>query len=158
MDKYEKLLHEAESEGIVVDENYHFKGRTSGLYIDGNIALSDKLKTVSEKSCILAEELGHHYTSAGNIIDMADVSNRKQERRARLWAYNKQICLDGLYMAFVSGCRNRYEIAEFLGVTEEFFDEALAYYATIYPNGHSNSVLHYTIKFVPNLQVLMFYD
>lgn len=84
MNKYETLLSEAMSSDVVVDENFQFSGKTSGLYIDGNIALSDKLRTTAEKSCVLAEELGHHYTTVGNIVDMTDAQNRKQERQARL--------------------------------------------------------------------------
>ena len=41
----------------------------------------------------LAEELGHHYTTVGDILDQTNVSNRKQERLARVWAYNRRIGL-----------------------------------------------------------------
>lgn len=54
-------------------------------------------------ACILAEEFGHHYTSFGDIIDLSDPSNRKQEHRARLWVMKNEfspyhdniICLPG---------------------------------------------------------------
>ena len=62
MNKYEKLLNEAYEDGVNVDEDFPFEGKTSGLYIDGNIALSNKLETSVEKNCIIAEELGHHHT------------------------------------------------------------------------------------------------
>ncbi len=63
-----------------------------GLYYNGCIAIEQGLSS-NEKSCILAEELGHHYTTVGNILDQSSVSNRKQELRARMWAYNKLIGL-----------------------------------------------------------------
>lgn len=49
--------------------------------------------TQTEKSCVLAEEIGRRYTTIGDILDQNDMNNRKQELRARLWAYNKQIGL-----------------------------------------------------------------
>ena len=33
----------------------------------------------TEKACVLAEELGHHYTTVGDIIDQKESENRKQE-------------------------------------------------------------------------------
>lgn len=38
-----------------------------GFYYAGNIAIEKKLSSI-EKSCVLAEELGHHYTSYGDIM------------------------------------------------------------------------------------------
>lgn len=66
-----------------VDEDYLLSEPLSGLYIDGNIALSNRLNTTAEKACVLAEELEHHETSVGNIIDLSVSWNRKQERQAR---------------------------------------------------------------------------
>ena len=63
-----------------------------GLYYNGNIAIEKKL-TQNQKACVLAEELGHHYTTVGNILDQSDPGAMKQERKARLWAYNKLIGL-----------------------------------------------------------------
>ena len=83
LNKYEELLEEAAAQNISVDENFPFHGNLKGLYVDQNIALSDQLETSAEKACILAEELGHHYTSVGNILDISDPANAKQERQAR---------------------------------------------------------------------------
>lgn len=130
--KFEKLLDEANDQNISVDENYPFQGKTLGLYVDQNIALSDKLHTSAEKSCVMAEELGHHYTSVGNIVDLSYSDNAKQERKARLWAYNKQIGLNGLIEAYDHGCRGCHEIAEFLEVTDEFVTEAVSCYEKKY--------------------------
>lgn len=127
---YEALLAEADSHGLIVKEK---KLVSSDGRIKGNkIAIRKDIDTVSEKSCVLAEELGHYYTSSGNIIDMQDVQNRKQEHRARLWAYNKMITMDKLAEACKYGCRNRYELAEYLEVTEEFLQEAIDSYKQIY--------------------------
>lgn len=152
MTKYEYLLHEAKNNGVSVDEDYHFNGSLSGLYIDGNIALSDRLETTQERTCVLAEELGHHHTSVGDIIDMSNSGNRKQERQARLWGYNKLIGLTGIIKAFQAGCQNRHEIAERLEVTEEYLQECIDCYRNKY--GEYVEVDNYMICFIPNLAVM----
>lgn len=148
---YENLLDDANDSGITLDEKYTFDSRLKGLYIDKNIALSSDLETSAEKSCILAEELGHHYTSSGNIIDMSIVANRKQELHARAWAYNRLIGLYGIINAYKSGCRNGYEIAEHLNITEEFLNEALQYYRNKY--GLCTTIDNYVIYFEPSLGI-----
>ena len=101
---------------------------------------------------ILAEELGHHYTSAGNIIDQTDEQNRKQEFRARMWAYNEMVGLMGIIDAYKNGCRNSYEVAEYLEVTEEFLNDALDAYKSKYRV--CTIVDNYAIYFIPALLVL----
>lgn len=78
------------------------------------IAIRKDIKTTTEKSCVLAEELGHYYTSSGDILDQTDTMNRKQEYRARLYGYNLKIGLMGIIQAYEHSCRNLYEMAEFL--------------------------------------------
>lgn len=83
MNKLEELHQEAKDENVNVID-YHFKSnRIKGLYCDGTIALKDNIETTNEKACVLSEELGHHYTTVGNILDMNDTANRKQEQHAR---------------------------------------------------------------------------
>ena len=122
-----------------------------GLYFKGHIAINAKMSDI-EKACVLAEELGHHYTSVGNILDMTSAANRKQERQARLWAYNKQIGLIGLVRAFEHGCQNRFEIAENLEVTEEFLEECIECYRNKY--GICKRVDNYVVYFIPQLSVM----
>lgn len=149
---YEELLIEASMDGVSVDENFIFKSTIKGLYIDGNIALASSLDTTAEKACILAEELGHHYTSSGVILDQSSVSNRKQEQVARLWAYDRLIGLQGIVSGYKAGCRSRYELAEHLGVTEEFLQEALLTYQAKY--GTAARYDGYAIYFEPGLGVM----
>lgn len=122
-----------------------------GLYVNGHIAINAKMSDI-EKACVLAEELGHHYTSVGNILDMTSAANRKQERQARLWAYNKQIGLIGLVRAFEHGCQNRFEIAEYLEVTEEFLEECIECYRNKY--GICKQVDNYVVYFIPQLSMM----
>lgn len=147
---YEELLIEHDSLNILELDLSEVSG-LKGLYYNGSVAIEQKLTSV-EKTCVLAEELGHHYTSVGNIIDMEYTGNRKQERQARLWAYNKQIGLIGLVRAFEHGCQNRFEIAEYLEVTEEFLEECIECYRNKY--GICKRVDNYVVYFIPQLSVM----
>lgn len=147
MNKFECLQDLADKENIEILENQLSSDRIKGLYSDGVIALNKHLDTTSEKACVLAEELGHHYTSSGDILDLSVVKNRKQERTARLWAYNNLIGLDRLVDAFEHGCHGRHEIASYLDVTEGFLDEAISVYREKY--GTSTTVGNYVICFDP---------
>ena len=122
-----------------------------GICFEDNIAI-EKTLTRTEKTCVLAEELGHYYTSTGNILDQTDISNRKQERHARLWAYDKLIGLSGIIRGFEAGCQTRYELAEYLGVTEDFLQEAIDCYTEKY--GACVQIDNYLIMFTPGLGVM----
>lgn len=47
-----------------------------GLYVNGHIAINAKMSDI-EKACVLAEELGHHYTTYGNILNQSDIFQSK---------------------------------------------------------------------------------
>ena len=102
MNKLEKLEQEAFEDKVKIHDYYLGEESLKGIYIDGNIAINTSVYNTTEKICVLAEELGHHHTSVGNILNMEDLSNRKQERQARLWGYNKLIGLTGIVNAFES--------------------------------------------------------
>ena len=147
---YEKLQHEHKSVNILETDLSEVKG-LKGLYVDNNIALEKNMTSI-EKACVLAEELGHYYTTAGNILDQSKTENRKQELRARIWAYNKQIGLSGIVNAYKHGCHNIYEMAEYLDVTEEFLKDALQQYRNKY--GICKTIDNYIIFFEPHLAVM----
>ena len=151
MNNYEALLDEACRDGIDVIDYIFESDRIKGLYCDGMIAVSENLDSV-EKACTLTEELGHHHTTVGNILDLSVVQNRKQERQARLWAYNKRIGLRGLIQAYEQGCKSQYEIAEFLNVTDDFFKNAIHCYREKY--GVYTNVDNYTVYFIPQLAIM----
>ena len=146
--EYDALLDEANAEGISVKERPFktYDGRLKGK----DIYLRKDMNT-TEKTCVLAEEMGHHYTTVGNILNMESIQNRKQERQARLHGYNRLIGLAGLIEAYEHGCQNRYEIAEFLEVTDEFLEDCINCYQDKY--GEYKTVDNYTIYFIPNLMI-----
>lgn len=121
---YEALLIGIQPRVMEVDMPKGIKG----LYGDNVIWINKYITTDVEKKCVLAEELGHYHTSSGNILDLADIRNAKQELRARLWAYELLIPLHLFIDAHKAGIRNKYELAEHLSVTEEFLELALKRY------------------------------
>ena len=83
---------------------------------------------------------------------MSDPKNRKQERQARLWGYNKLIGLTGIVNAYKRGCQDIHEMAEFLDVTEEYLKEAIDCYRNKY--GVCTTIDNYTVFFIPYLTVM----
>jgi len=143
---YDQLIQAAEDDDIEVME-VSFKGGLKGLYSDNVISINSKIQTSIEKKCILIEELGHHYKTAGNIIDLKNVCNRKQELKARNWSYERLVPLKSLIKASYNGCTDLYELAEYLDVTEEFLKDTLNYYESKF--GLFTEVGDYCIYFSP---------
>ena len=142
---YEQLLTAADQEGLLVKE--HSLINHDGLISGRRIAIRRNIKTQAGKSCVLAEEIGHHCTSSGDILDQNDIMNRKQEYRARLYGYNLKIGLTGLIRGYEEGCQNLYEMAECLDVTVEYLQAAIDCYHAKY--GQYTAVDNYMINFEP---------
>ena len=110
----------------------------SGLYYSNKynkikvITLSSDLETTTQKICTLAEELGHHFTVPMNLIPTTKTLQNKYERTARLHAAKRLVPFDKLVKAKKEGVRNRFELAEYLNVTEEFLDQSLSLYSEHY--------------------------
>lgn len=147
MELTEELRDEVRGYGADIKDWDFGETRIKGLYCDGVIAVNSRLETNAEKNAIIAEELGHHLTCGGVILDQSSVSNRKQEAMGRIWSYNRLVGLCGIIRAYRHGCRNRYEMAELLEVPEDFIDEAVGYYKSKY--GLCTTVDNYTIYFDP---------
>lgn len=153
MTEYEKMLEQAKLDNIIIHESIDFSGtRIKGLYCDGNIALSKDLHTKAEKKCVLAEELGHYETAVGDITNQSLTSNRKQELRGRLIAYNKMVGLMGFIDAYQHHCHNLHEMAEYLDVTDAFLSETIDCYRAKY--GSYAKLDNYVVYFEPNIGVL----
>lgn len=127
---YENLLEIIKDEKIELLE-ITFPNGLDGLCKDGKIGINKELST-TEKKCVLAEELGHYYTTTGNIIDLKSASKRKQERIARKWGYEKLVPLKSLIKTSYDGCTSLFELAEYLDVTEGFLKDTINYYESKY--------------------------
>lgn len=130
---YEALKRESP---IPVDEKAALPDDIKGIYIKsrsaGIILLNKNIQTTTEKTCILAEEIGHYHTTFGDITDQTKIANRKQERRAREWAYQRLIPLQRIVDAYRAKVTSRYELAEYLGVTEVFLQSSIERYQDKY--------------------------
>lgn len=149
MTTYTDLLMEADKQHLITKEK---PLRANCGRIKGNRIAIKKDLGETEKKCTLAEELGHFYTTSGNILDQSSTSNRKQEMVARLWAYNNLIGLAGILDCYRAGCHTIYEMADHLEVTEEFLIDALVCYKSKY--GVCTQFDNYVIYFEPELSVL----
>ena len=146
---YEDLLIESQKENLIVKEKdmAGYKGRIYG----NRIAIRKDLTSI-EKSCGLAEELGHYHTTAEDIRDQTSAGNRKQELHARLWGYNHQIGLLGIINAYKARRTSLEDMSDFLGVTPEYLLEALDRYRSKY--SPYIEVDNYIIFFEPGLAVM----
>lgn len=148
--KYEKLLNEIDKNGLQLYE-LPMHNDVKGLCIGKNIIINKTIESNTEKSCVLAEEIGHYITTVGNITEGNDIACAKQELKARAYAYDALIGLDGIADALKAGSRNFAEAAEYLCVTEDFFNDAIKYYMGKY--GVSTFYKDMEIIFMPSLQL-----
>lgn len=149
MNYYENLEDRAIRDGFVVLELPLKSG--DGRCKGNRIAIREDIPTLKKKADTLAEEYAHGKITVGDITDLSVPENRKQERRARLKAYEIRFPLIGIVDAFKAHCTNTYEISEYLEVSEDTIIEALEYYRQIY--GRKTTVGQYIIQFEPYLQV-----
>lgn len=148
---YEKLLDEAAENGLTVIENYPFLSpRIRGLCCDDTIAISAQVETEAERKVVLCEELTHALHSFGNIL-----SDKQMERRTRERIFDRLIGLEGLLSAFLDGCRQPWEFAEYFGVPEAFLLEAVAAYRARFGTMTKLSCAQgdFAISFEPTLRV-----
>lgn len=129
---------------LIIDD---IPGRVKGLYFDNIIVLHKNIDTKSEVYCTIAEELGHHFTSIGNILDQTKIETIKQENLARGWATEKLITPFRLIDAFKAGVRSRWELSQFLDVTETFIEGSLSHLKKLH--GDSIAIDEYAIHFDP---------
>ncbi len=142
---YNSLLEEAVSLNITVKE-IDLTG-TDGLIYDNRIAISKRLDTDAERCCVLAEELGHYYKTVGDITDQTKVENRKQEKIARNWGYEKLVGIVDLINAYNLGIRNKHDLAEHLNVTEQYLEESIQHCKEKY--GLYYEIDNYVVYFDP---------
>lgn len=129
---YKKLLEVAHLLDLKVIDNYDLKlPDLKGLINGRNIFLSEHLKTSVQKKCVLAEEIAHYLTNTGNITDLTDVNNRRQEFKAHKRACKNVIPLTDIIDAAIvlKNEASMYNLAEYLGVTEKFLNEAIYFYS-----------------------------
>ncbi len=81
--------------------------------------------------CVLAEELGHHFTTSHNLLAFARTGHYERDKCERLavwWAVQHLMPLDRLIAAVNSGLFFTYELAEHFDVTERFAGTGIKLY------------------------------
>lgn len=103
----------------------------SGLYFDNSILLN---KNMSAYACngILAEEIGHHETTYGDITDLSNIRKMKLEIVARRWGYQKITSLETLIDCYLAGHRTIEEVCVYLEITPYYLKSALDFYKERY--------------------------
>lgn len=147
---YEALAIEYEDEVLIFER----KQINNGYYSDGVISIKNTL-IEAEKNCTLAEEIGHYFTTHGNILDQTKIINIKKEIQARRWAYRKLLPLSIFIDAYEKNRLNKYDMLEDNDITEEFLDNCIRYYKQKY--GLGTNIGQYTILFEPNLQIIKWF-
>lgn len=149
MNEYEELLEEAFLAGVLVSEKYAFKSNVKGLTVNNKIKLSNKLQTLNEKKCILAEELAHHKLNHSDITDLRNIENKRQEDRAHKAAILYLVPFTRLIETVISlkDEATNYNVADALGITEEYLKEALEIYHRAY--GDKVDIGSYIVSFSP---------
>lgn len=140
----QNLITLAEKNNVEIIE-MQLTGNLKGLYADNVIALRKGLSE-KEKNCMLAEELGHHFTTYGDILDQTDTCNRKQELKARAWGIQTLANLDLLIEGYFN-TYNAFELAEYLNITDEYLADCIAYHTTKY--GNVFKYKDYTVQLSP---------
>lgn len=151
MTKYEKLLQKAHENGAKVYEIDLGTDLPCGKCVNNFIFINSRISD-KEKYCILSEELGHYHKTVGDITNQSTIPNIKQELIARKWGYERLVGIVDLINAHKSGVKNKFELAEYLHITEDFLESAIEYYRGKY--GITYQIDNYIIYFHPNFGVL----
>jgi Zn-dependent peptidase ImmA (M78 family) len=142
MEKIERLESYLYDQGVdVVAKCYRGLKGYYRAYPDGYtiMAISPGL-TLAERTSVTYHEAGHHHT-------MIDGDKSRTEARADRWAAKKLVPVQSLIDALMNGCRNSFDVAEHIGVSENFLYKKL----DIYQKAHGDYLGHgeWTVWFRP---------
>lgn len=119
-----------EEENIILEEVNFNQSNIEGIYfkvpgLSPTIGIHKNIVTDTRKYIsVLAEELGHHFTSIGDLSAECVTYNQKinkskQEKRARIWAANYLISDEEINRAIIQNIGNIYALSIHFNVTEE---------------------------------------
>lgn len=151
MTRYERLLVKAEELGIKVKEVDFNTDKECGFYSNNKILINSNLSEI-QKYSVLAEELGHYYTTIGDISDKNNIQNIKQERLARRYGYDLLIEPNDLVEAMRNGIKDIYDMADYLGLSYSDLIKIIQDYKTRY--GMGIRVGNYYLMLEPNFGIV----
>lgn len=147
MSEYENLLEIGYKEGLDIREK-PLKSNSKALCRNRKIALNTRfLVTTTQKRCFLSEEIWHNRVTVGNITDLRDIRNLKQECFARGKSFGELVSPDKIVKALLDYCISLQDMCDYLNITEEYFFEALEYYKKKY--GQYYKCRDYLLYFEP---------
>lgn len=125
-----------EKENIIYEEANLKNTHSKGLYFKVNdlppvIAIEESIvKYTALYISILAEELGHHFTTHSNLLESSkDYSEKlcknKKETIARKWAANYLISDTDFVQALLSCISNKYEMCEYFNITYDILENKI---------------------------------
>lgn len=108
-----------------------------GYYIalrDGScLILINRHRPLAQRTAALAEELGHHFKSIGDLRDLRDIAAAKSERLAHDWSIESLLPMPALESQLQQGNGTVWELAEACDLPAEFIREAAAYHSRKQP-------------------------
>lgn len=131
MSKFVELCRYAEAHRIDIDYFPLVRLETLSMPVCGANAIAidpRKIKSAADETYKLAHELGHcEYGGFYNAKSPLDLRG-KREYKADVWAVQKVLPFEELRKAILDGIREKWELAEYFGVPEDFISFALTYY------------------------------
>ncbi|KFX55792.1 ImmA/IrrE family metallo-endopeptidase [Clostridium botulinum] len=130
MNKIINIFNIIEKENIILEEMNLTSTISDGIYIKiphcpPTIGINKSIVNNNSKYIsVLSEELGHHFTTLGNLTEKSRSYSRKliknkKELKARLWAANFLIKDDDFVQALNDCISSIPEMADYFNVTEE---------------------------------------
>ena len=133
LSRLEALENYAGALGIILnDQILRKEDALDGQYLEISgryMILLNRHRPQKNRFVALAEEIGHHIRSTGNITELATVSQRKSENAGKAWAIEFLLPLCKFAFAtLLNRCKTTADYAETFEYPEEFVAEAIAYY------------------------------
>lgn len=123
---------------------YYYLNTEYGLK---TITMNSNLDTTAKRIGVLAEELEHYLITPVDLFTAPKYLRDKYESAARLNAVKRLMPFERLIDVSRRSICDIYELADYLGVTLEFFESGLIAYKEYY--GYSASYKDYIIYFDP---------
>ena len=141
----DKIYALAEKENAEIIER-KMTGNNKGFYADNIMMLDTKMSRKSRKGKAF-EEFGHHFTSTGDIIDLKNKNNAKQEYKARAWGFEHHVPISDLVQCLLKAGNDIDYFLELLDIEPEDFFYVIQHYISKYGNYYKFD--NYTVIFNP---------
>jgi len=149
---YEQLEQLAFDINIKLQTDFLPNGMSGYYYLNTEydvraVTVSNRLETIVQKTCVLAEELEHFISTPEDLFTASKQMQSKYENIARFNAVKRLIPFEKLVEAKSHRFCDIYELADHLNVTPEFLEFGLVAYKEHY--GASVSYRGIVIHFDP---------